>query len=95
MAAIAVVGIVDQDHVAGIELPLNLLITYSTDSLPPRYCTEVRWAPHRASGAVPHADGDIVQLGDQRILRGAVDHMAHFFTDALKRMPHGGKSHPT
>src|ERR1035437_849008 len=93
MAAITVIGIVDQDHVARIEVPLELFQDIFHGELAPHVLD--RKADRNRYGAplrIPDPHRQVMELGDQIVLAGAVEHVSHFLADILEGMPYRRKS---
>ncbi len=94
MAAITVVRVIDENHIAGIQIAFEFV----EDIFDRKLAAEILDGKpdgngNGSSGAVPHADRDVMKLRDEIVLRGTDDDVAHLLADALKRVPHGGKSH--
>src|SRR3989304_6709796 len=92
MAAMAMVGVVDQDDVARPQVAFELVQNVFDRKLAPHVLN--RKADRNrdgASGCVPNPDGEIVELSDQVVLAGAVEDVPHFPADVLERMPDGRK----
>ena len=87
----AVIGIVGQEDVAGVDVAGEIANQILDGE---RGAEELhRQAGRNGDGSAigaPDADGQILQLADQVVLRRAFDDVAHLLADGLHRMPDGG-----
>ena len=87
----AMIGIVGQEHVAGMNVALEHLDQFLDGIGRPEMLIGQADGngDGRAVGA-PDADGEILQLADQVILRGALHQVPHLLADGLHGVPDRG-----
>src|SRR3990167_6892182 len=78
VTAIAMVGIVDQDFISRVQVSFEFVQHVFDGKFSPEILDrKADGYGHGASCAVPDSHGDIMELGNQVVLRSPVDHVAH------------------
>ena len=86
----AVVGIVGQEYVAGVDIPFEPLQNELHRKLAAHELRgEAHGNRHGAPARVPDSHRVVVKLPDEVAHRGALQHVAHFVADPLESVPDG------
>ena len=86
----AVVGIVGEDHVAGVQVVLELLADRLDGELRAEELARQAFGHgHRRPVGEPDADRQVLQRRHQVALRGARHHAAHLAAQRLEAVPDG------